>query len=398
MAVGAASTQSNVLPIAVGSAGAVATAAGIALALRTPTRSLGAMLTIGGVAALGAALVLHGRGTSAPGEPPDPIIPTEPTPTTEPVDPREPTESGPPQTHAPVRIAQMNAQNLFDTENGYGSDPILTPTEYDIKLGKLGLAIRDAMVAPDIIALQEVENLRVLQDLAARPEIAAFDYRPILIDGTDPRGIDVAYLYRPDRVELIAAEARGTTRRTDSGRTVQLFTRPPLVATFRASGLGDARTGATFTLVNNHFTSKLQGADGELKRRLQSEWVDHLASGGAGISHLDPARTIVLGDLNATPGEDAYEQLVAPLGDGQPPRRTNAADRLPLAERYTWRDGSRRELLDHVLLPPALAGAVEGVEILRINADHSPRLASDPSTHLRSSDHDPVIVTLDAAA
>jgi predicted extracellular nuclease len=392
MAVDATSTQRPIVPITIGAAGAAATATGIALVARMPNRTLGALLAVGGVAAMGAALVLHGRSGAA-----EPVSPPKPDP--EPVGPSD--DDGAP-APAPVRIAQMNAQNLFDTENGYGSDEILTPQQYDIKLGKLGLAIRDSMGAPDIIAMQEVENLRALQDLAARPEIAAYGYQPILVDGTDPRGIDVGYLYRPDRVDLVSAEARGTTRTSASGRNVQLFTRPPLVATFRAhaqgtSGAADARAGATFTLINNHFTSKLQGADGEEKRRLQSQWVEHLASGAAGVADLDPSRTIVMGDLNATPGEDAYEILTAAAGEGQPPRRTNAADRLPEAERYSWRDGNRRELLDHVLLPPALASAVQGVEILRINADSPARLASDPTTPRRSSDHDPVVVTIDTA-
>ncbi|MCB0878697.1 MAG: endonuclease/exonuclease/phosphatase family protein [Thermoleophilia bacterium] len=382
--------------IAIGAPGLVATGTGLWLARSAPRRALGVLLAIGGAAAMGAALLVdrhraaaHSDSTTADQPNPDPAAPA-PT--------EAPTRPAADEPRPSVRIAQLNAHNFFDTTDGYGSDTILTPQQYEIKLGKLGLAIRDAMHAPDVIAMQEVENIGVLQDLAARPELARYGYRPLLVDGTDPRGIDVGYLYRPDRVELVSSEARGTTRVSASGRNVQLFTRPPLVATFRvrsdgAAGADDARAGASFTLINNHFTSKLQGSDGEEKRRLQSAWVSHLASGDAGVADLDPARVIVLGDLNAGLDEDAYLSL---LGDDPEaaPRFVNAAEHVPLEDRYSYRDGSRRSLLDHVLLTPALDAAVQGVEILHINSDPSPRLEDDPTTYQRVSDHDPVIVTL----
>lgn len=314
-----------------------------------------------------------------------------------------PTPSPTPGTNPPVpgdrvRIGQLNAHNLFDTVDGYGNDTILTQAQYETKLGKLGLAIRDAMRGPDIIAMQEVENLQVLQELAARPEIAGLGYRALLVEGTDPRGIDVGYLYRPSRVDLVSSQAHGTTRVSESGRNVQLFTRPPLVAMFRArpegsSGTSDAQQGATFTLINNHFTSKLQGEDGEQKRQWQSAWVASIADGSTGVANLDPSRVIVLGDLNAGLDEDPYVSL-RDVTAGGARRLVNAADHLPEADRYSYRDGSKRSLLDHVLLTPQLDATVTSVEIPHINSDPSEKLYEDPSTYQRSSDHDPVIVEL----
>lgn len=339
-------------------------------------------------AGIGVAAIATLAGCSRAGrtKPPEPA--PKPTPSPPPVPARD-----------TIRIGQLNAHNLFDTVDGYGSDTILTPAQYELKLGKLSRAIRDAMHGPDIIALQEVENLQVLKDLAARPEIASLGYQALLVDGTDPRGIDVGYLYRPSEVELVSSEARGTTRVSESGRTVQLFTRPPLIATFRpraagSSGTGDAQQGAAFTLINNHFTSKLQGADGEQKRQWQSAWVAGLADGSAGVANLDPARVIVLGDLNAGLDEEPYISLLGGSGGTSSPRFVNAADRLPEADRYSWRDGSKRSLLDHVLLTPQLDARVRSVAIPHINSDPSVKYYDDPSTFQRSSDHDPVIVEL----
>jgi endonuclease/exonuclease/phosphatase family metal-dependent hydrolase len=94
----------------------------------------------------------------------------------------------------------------------------------DRKLTALAATIRqvDNGRGPDVIALQEVENLGILERLR-RDYLGALDYLPgILIDGNDSRGIDVAFLSRlplADTPELHPivfpdeyADARGDTR------------------------------------------------------------------------------------------------------------------------------------------------------------------------------------------
>lgn len=350
-------------------------------------RRWGPLLLLGGAAALGAVLLAgwsrRDGGNAAAGPAPTPTpAPPGPAPTVAP-------------PAASVTIGQLNAQNLFDTiDTPRVQDEVLTPEQYDRKLDKLALAIRDSMGAPDVIALQEVENEQVLRDLAARPELQQLGYVPLLVEGSDPRGIDVAYLYRPSKVELLRSEQRRTTYVSAGGRRIQLFTRPPLVATFRPRAAStDAQAGAAFTLVNNHFTSQLQGEDGARKRLLQAAFVSSIADGREGVELLDPSRVIVLGDLNEGLDGPAYGELVAGTSEGTP-ALVNAASHLPEAERYSWRDGTRRQLLDHVLLPPAFDARITSVRIPHINSDPSEREASVPGTPLRSSDHDPVIVTV----
>jgi predicted extracellular nuclease len=294
-----------------------------------------------------------------------------------------------------VTIGQLNAQNLFDTvDTPRVQDDVLTPAAYELKLGKLALAIRDSMGAPDVIALQEVENEQVLRDLAARPELRPFGYAPLIVEGSDPRGIDVAYLYRPSKIDLLRSEQRRTTYVSPAGRNIQLFTRPPLVATFRPhAAAGDAQAGAAFTIVNNHFTSQLQGDTGARKRLLQAAFVSSIADGSEGVELLDPARVIVLGDLNEGLDGPAYAELVAGSAE-HGPALVNVATHLPEADRYSWRDGTRRQLLDHVLLPAAFDARIGAVAIPHINSDPSEREANVPGTPLRSSDHDPVVVTV----
>ncbi|MCW2925634.1 MAG: putative extracellular nuclease [Thermoleophilia bacterium] len=396
--IGATNTLSTVLPVA--GLGAVAVAAGTVVARRGGgAATMGRLLQVGGLAALGAALLTGCART--PGVAPTPATGPTPTPTPPRPAPVPEPEPGPGPTPpgqqgSDLRIAQLNAHNFFDTvDQPRVQDDVLTPEQYSTKLAKLSLAIRDVMAGPDIIAMEEVENEGVLRDLAARPELAALGYRPLLVEGADPRGIDVGYLYRPARVGLVSSAQLNTTFTSPTGRAVKLFTRPPLVATFRPVGQGgaaDATGGADITLVANHFTSKLQGADGALKRLRQATFVASIADGKAGVANLDPARTIVLGDFNEGVGEPGYRVLTGQDGGGT--ARTNVADRLPEADRYSYRSGRTRTLLDHVLLTPTLDAAVSAVHIPHIDSDPSETRATDPTTPERVSDHDPVLVDL----
>ncbi len=378
---------------AIGAAGAGVLALGTGLVLGRGGGTLASRLLLGGGAALlGVGLL---AGCSRQGRDPHPKPPAPPSPA--PPSPAPPSPGSPaPVAGVPLRVAQLNAKNLFDTvDQPRVQDDVLTPQDYGRKLTKLALAIRDAMGSPDVIALQEVENEQVLRDLAARPELRELGYVPLIVEGTDPRGIDVAYLYRPATAQLVAHDQLQTTYVSPSGRNIKVFTRPPLVATFRARGGTDgAQQGAALTIVNNHFTSKLQGEDGAAKRFRQAAFVASIADGRAGVAHLDPARVIVLGDLNEDLDDPAYLSLVAPTSEGEAPPRRNAADHLPEADRYSWRDGTKRSLLDHVLLTPTLDAQVRSVRIPHINSDPSERLELDPTTYERASDHDPVIVDL----
>ncbi len=130
-----------------------------------------------------------------------------------------------------VTVMAFNVENLFDNEDDPGKDdkaylPIeakrneshiaacneievdrwraeclsldWSDAAIDFKLRALATTIRQVGNGrgPDIIALQEVENLGVLERLRAE-YLAASGYLPaILIEGADARGIDVAFLSR----------------------------------------------------------------------------------------------------------------------------------------------------------------------------------------------------------
>lgn len=109
------------------------------------------------------------------------------------------------------RLLFYNVENLFDTRNDIETqDDEFTPRgskywsreRYNTKLRNTAKAISscsDKGVLPCFIALAEVENRAVLEDLATKTLLSEGSYSIIQQNSQDPRGIDVALLYNRDR-------------------------------------------------------------------------------------------------------------------------------------------------------------------------------------------------------
>ena len=118
------------------------------------------------------------------------------------------------------------------------------------------------MGAPAIIGLQEVENIGVLEDLAATALLAPYSYEGYLVEGPDGRGIDVAYLVRGDLVSVESVEA--------FPEPTGLTTRPPLLL---KAVVQLASGPQTIYLLNNHLSSLSSGeAATEPRRTGQAAW------------------------------------------------------------------------------------------------------------------------------
>ena len=69
---------------------------------------------------------------------------------------------------------------------------------------------------------------------------------------------------------------------------------------------------------------------------------------------------------------------------------TNLLDLEKPAETYTYVYDGNSQVLDHMLVSPALLEMVEAADILHFNAGFPSDLGEDPTTTLRASDHDPL--------
>ncbi len=271
-----------------------------------------------------------------------------------------------------ISIATFNVENLFDIFNPHPSSPERPDLQgYTLRLEKLAATI-EAMGAPTVLGLQEVENIAILEDLVALPELAGYGYEPVLIEGFDSRGIDVGYLVRGDRATVESAAQYDAPE--------GLTSRPPLMITVTVH-LDDG--DQTVIVINNHFLSMSGGElPTEPLRVAQAEWNAGLV---AEIQARDPeALVAVLGDLNSfydSPPIDALRQA------GLRHVYEAVAPEMP----YTYIYQGESETLDHILVTPALYERLKRVEVLHTNSDYPPAVPGDASAeHL--SDHDPLVV------
>ena len=214
-----------------------------------------------------------------------------------------------------LTVATYNVCNLFDTLNDPGlSDEVSAPEAYRFKIGALARVIGE--LGPDVIALCEVENARVLHDLTASAPIDTLPYRFIHYDSPDRRGIDVALLYRADRVVPVASEPIRVAERYP--------TRDLLRAEFSVSG-----TGRRLVVYAVHLPSR-RGGLGEadrMRNRIAArlgEWAARDEEKGIGV--------VVLGDLNDNPNSKMVRRNLSNLRclTAEPFRRGIGS--------YAWRD------------------------------------------------------------
>jgi predicted extracellular nuclease len=268
-------------------------------------------------------------------------------------------------------IMTWNVENLFDTRTPHPADPpMLKPAEYRLRIEKVANTIKTAG-APLIVGLQEVENIAVLEDIAAQEILAEYGYEPLLIEGTDSRGIDVGYLIRSERATFISLEQFVAPE--------GLTSRPPLLVQVEVE---TANGPATVFVINNHFTSMSAGVEAtEPRRNAQAEW--NVAVMQQVLADHPEAYVAVIGDLNSF-----YDSR--PIDTLRKAGMNHVFEVLPEEEHYSYIYQGLSQTLDHILVTPALFELLTRVEVLHVNADYALPLPDDASP-LHSSDHDPVV-------
>lgn len=249
-----------------------------------------------------------------------------------------------------VRIATWNVHDLFDAEDRLlppgERDTVPSAAEVEAKLERVAAVL--VRLDADLVLLQELENLALLERLAARagyPEAR-------LVEGADPRGIDVAAL---SRLPVEAYVSHRDDRDEDGG---PLWPRDCVEVHLRVAGRRVVALGS-------HFSSPLSD-DGTRRRRQAARMrvlADAAADGGALV--------LAGGDLNDGPDADALAPL---LGDGG---WIGPAAALPPELAWTWSGSGAGRILDHLLVPAHDVGAVvrssvEGGADVAAASDHRP--------------------------
>jgi len=114
-----------------------------------------------------------------------------------------------------LTVASFNMQRFFDTtDDPLTSDVVLTSTAFNNRLNKASLAIRNIERSPDVIGIEEMENLTTLQAVASKVNSdsgGVVTYSAFLVEGNDVGGIDVAF--------LVKTQVNGQPRVTVNGAT-----------------------------------------------------------------------------------------------------------------------------------------------------------------------------------
>ncbi|HUM72275.1 MAG TPA: hypothetical protein PLK31_25915, partial [Chloroflexota bacterium] len=292
-----------------------------------------------------------------------------------------------------ISIALFNLENHFDTfdDTGLDEEPKPTPAEIAHKEAKIARQISEFLGCPTLLGVQEVENEALLLSLAqALAEPCGFVYEVTHRESADARGIDVALLSDPRLVVVQYAALRQTCTPLDTGIAdatagcpagqQPLFSRPPIE-------VGLTVGGRPYTIFVNHFKSK-RGGELETKpqRLAQAEHLNNLV---APLLAADPAaRVVVMGDFN---DYELSPTLLALTADG---RLTNALSAIPLAERYSFVFSGAAQLIDGILLSPALLAQMAHASIQHLNADYPDVLAADTAVPYQATDHDLAYVVL----
>jgi len=310
-----------------------------------------------------------------------------------------------PITAGDLSIAAFNVENL-------------DPTDSADKFAQLALVIVENLRAPDILALEEVQDndgakdsgvvdasltfARLIDAVAAAggPRYQHRSVDPIdKQDGGEPGGnIRVGFMFRTDR-GLAFVDRPGAGSLT-ANSVVQATGKPALaMSPGRIDPTNGAFTnsrkplageftfqGSTLFVIANHFNSK--GGDQPLFGRFQPPFLGSqtqrvaqaqvVATFVSDILALDAnANIFVLGDLNDF-------EFSAPLEVLKAVGLTTLIETLPQEERYTYVYEGNSQVLDHLMVSQHALSRTSGFDVVHVNAEFA----------RQSSDHDPGVAHL----
>lgn len=326
-----------------------------------------------------------------------------------------------------LTVLFWNLENFFDWKDGgasesdrefsSGGEKHWTYKRFRAKCERIAKAV--LMIAersgspPDVIAVAEVENALVLRRLLSETLLRKLDYGIVHFDSPDPRGIDVALLFRRCRVDTVRCfpvripgvvtrdmlavqlrlKAGGAAGRSGAGGMALDGAGDMVLGGPAESDIGDIPGCDSLAIIVCHHPSKYSGAASEPRRRAAvarlCEVSDSLAARGWGAQ-------MAIGDFNDMPDSPTY----LPLGE---PRFVNLSAGPAAKGEGSIRFNGRWQLIDQCFLSPPLAAGA------RFTVCHVPFLTARDSAHggekpLRTyvgprytagvSDHRPILVTV----
>jgi hypothetical protein len=306
-------------------------------------------------------------------------------------------------------IAFYNVENLFDTIN----DPTINDEEYlpeskvawnteryMNKLDNLGkvIAAMDTLDFPHVLGLSEVENEAVLKDLIQNSHVKKANYKIVHIEGSDPRGIEVAMIYRPEFFNPFHKQALNFSLNNGREQRHILYVK------------GTIASGDTLHVFVNHWTSRFGGKEETIPARTGT--AAFLRTVVDSLFAVNPNSKIIIGgDFNDNPDDPSmfsFLKAYAPNDEIRPLSLYNLAmEPYLLGEGTLYYQGW--DFFDQVVVSSALLAPFDGnlksgpIEVIkkdwmlfqpRDGEARPNRTASGGRYYGGFSDHLPVLIRL----
>jgi predicted extracellular nuclease len=205
-----------------------------------------------------------------------------------------------------------NTENFFDTiddpktnDNEYLPEGSYhwTPKRYLQKLQNTYKVITSLgeWSPPEIIAFCEIENRQVLTDLLSKTPLARYKYDLVHFDSPDPRGIDVALLYRSDKLKLAQKKYIPVIF---PEKYKEHKTRNILLAKFLING------SHPFYVFVNHWPSRRSGEKESDNFRFWTAKILKMQTDSIFANDIN-ARIIIVGDFNDEPNDESIKTHLA---------------------------------------------------------------------------------------
>ena len=252
-----------------------------------------------------------------------------------------------------LTFVELNCENLFDYRHDEGKDDTeylpeatrhWTKKRYWRKLNNIAqelLSCSDEGI-PDLIALCEVENDSVMNDLVHRSLLRNAGYEYQMTSSPDVRGIDVALLYSPFSFAPIRSYPIRVTPIEDMRSTRDIL-----------YVCGESITGDTLHVFVVHLPSRYGGE--RYSRPFRKVVADRLCQSLDSIQSLtSDAHILIAGDFNDGPDSPVLQQICR-----HGLRNLTKDARGANGVRGTYRYKGEWESIDHILASPYIYNKVD---------------------------------------
>jgi len=292
-----------------------------------------------------------------------------------------------PASAEPFVILSQNMNRLFDDIDNGNREKVLSKTEFRRRVSQAARKFAEDYSMPHVIALQEVENLNVLQQIAAEiRQHHEIDYQPVLLPGQDPSGINLGFMLQSGVVIRKRQQLFREPRLPFDGS--HLFSRPPL-------HLEACYLARCLSLLNLHLRSMRDIDSADKGERVARKRLRQAETVAAWINRYQQIEAdtglLVLGDFNALTPADQHVD-VAGIIRGSPdntrarlmsrdlvnPDLIDLTRQIPQRRRYSYIFRQTRQQLDYMFASQVLADRLEGISFGPLDysfSDHAGLLA-----------------------